>query len=143
MSRLAKIPPNLMDALMTKQGEGLSVAKIQSWLLSDHNIKISDQQIRATMKKVAEERKEQAKAAYAKAVAESANQDIFILADKIDKFNKRVDVALKKEDDLTAIKIADTMLKFIDRRMKLSGVDQEDTFDSDNILENLLEKLGK
>ena len=145
MARLSKIPPKLRDEVATKSAEGWSCAKIKNWLLEEHQTSISAKQIQELLNKIGKERSEASKAAYAQAAHESANQDIDILKDKISKFNKRVDQALAS-NNLDDIKISgDLLLKFMDRRIKLSGIDKEDNSNNDKetLLENILDKLGK
>src|SRR5882724_8626922 len=54
---VAKIPENLMPAILAKNGEGVSIVDIVAWLAKDHNIVVSENGIRKRLQKVREERK--------------------------------------------------------------------------------------
>lgn len=142
MARLSKIPPELNDEVIKKSGEGYSASKIQTWLDEEHSITITDRGIQQFLKKIANERKDIAKQAYSKAVADSANQDVAIIGEMIDLFRNEV-LKTVNNDSLKAAKIAETLIKFQDRRMKLSGIDKEDEVNDDSVLDSLLAKVGK
>jgi hypothetical protein len=141
MARLSIIPPKLNQSVMDKSAEGWSASKISEWLATEHQVISEPANIGNLIRKLSQERKEVAKAAYAKAVSESANTDVAILGEMIDGFRNAV-LEYMEKDPAKAAKIAETLIKFQDRRMKVSGVDIGHS-DDDKILEQLLEKLGK
>ncbi len=143
MSRLQGIPPKLHEIVLEKTAEGWGAGKISNLLLKEHETKVSIKCVTNLIKRITEERKETAKAAYAKSVSESANQDVSILGDKINKLDIILDEVLIEKDALKIDKIGNILLKFIDRRMKMSGIDKEDNGDDNLILQSLLDKLGK
>lgn len=55
MSLYGKIPPNLIPAILEKNGEGWGATRIAAWLLETHKIQVSDN---AVSKRLQKERKE-------------------------------------------------------------------------------------
>lgn len=143
MARPSKIPLKLHGEIQRLSVEGLNSLKIKEWLKKEHNIVAGRTAIQTLTRQATEEHKNAAKKAYAEAVAETAVQDVDILGDKIKKLNDRVDKALK-DDDLNALKVTgDLLFKFLDRKLKLAGVDKDDTSLDDQMLDELMDKLGK
>lgn len=142
--QVGQIPPKLHELVMLKIADGLTCQQISDCLLSEHKITVSSRNVSYLVQKLTNERRDIAKAAYANAVAVSSNQDVFILNDKITKFNNEVDIALENRELSLATKMAETLIKFVDRRMALSGIDQNNSVeDCSDILNKLFEKLGK
>lgn len=56
MSGSAKIPPNLIPAILAKNGEGWGSTQITAWLLTEHNIQVSDNAVRKRLQKIRQER---------------------------------------------------------------------------------------
>lgn len=142
MARLSKIPDRLHDEIKKKSAEGLSAGKIKEWLEKEHNIKAGLTGISAFLKSVKEERKEVAKQVFAAKAAETALQDIDILGNKVLMFDQKVNEAIKDGNSGDAKIYGDLLFKFLDRKMKLSGIDDNHSED-DKILDSLMDKLGK
>ncbi len=143
MANKSKIPLKLHSEIQRLNAEGMTSKPIKDWLKKEHNIDAGLTAIQTLLRQKTEEHKDAAKKAYAEAVAETAIQDVDILGDKIKQLNLRVDKALK-DDDLNALKVTgDLLFKFLDRKLKLAGVDKDDSSLDDQMLDDLFEKLGK
>ena len=143
MARKSNIPIKLHGEIQRLNTEGLSSSKIKVWLKTEHNISAGLTAIQSLLRQMTEEHKDATKKAYAEAVAETAVQDVEILGDKINKLNQRVDKALK-DDDLNALKITgDLLFKFLDRKMKLVDTGKDSSSIDDQMLDDLIDKLGK
>lgn len=143
MARKSNIPLKLHGEIQRLNAEGLTSTKIKLWLKSEHNISAGLTAIQTLLRQATEEHKDAAKKAYAEAVATTAIQDVDILGDKIDKLNKKLDKALEG-DDLIAIRThGDLLFKFLDRKLKLAGLDNGSGSMDDQMLDDLMDKLGK
>jgi hypothetical protein len=136
-----KIPESLNDEIIKKAGEGLSANKICVWLKDEHKLIVSIPTLSRLLKETKEERKEIAQRAYADAVADSANQDIKILGSMIDKFYKKVEKLFKDDQLVLATKMSETLLKYLSRRMDLSGINAKDKPNDELLTEELLKKI--
>ena len=141
MARLGKIPDNLHDEIQKLAGEGYSADKVKVWLKKEHNIDASHSTVSRLLRDMKEERQEIAQRAYADAVANSANQDILILGEMIVKLNQKVTKAFNAEQLVIGTKMAETLLKYLSRRMDLSGLNIKDKPDDQLLKEELLKKI--
>jgi len=141
MARLIKIPPKLNPEILKKVGEGLSAQKIAEWLKKEHDIKTSSSSVSRLLLEWKEERKQIAQRAYADAVANHAFQDLDIISDLILKLKDRVDVCFKDNELLVGNKLADTLLKYLSKRMDLSGMNVKEAPDDERLKEELLKKI--
>jgi hypothetical protein len=137
------IPSNVYDYIMEQSASGKIAVEIKKLLKTNYDVDTSVQSINKLINKLAAERKDIAKAIYAEAVSKSANKDILIIDDMINKFYIETNKALNEKHPIIATRTADTLLKFQDRRLRLSGIDKEDAKDDDSLLDSLLDKLGK
>ena len=143
MARLSKIPDHLTDEILKKAQDKLSSKKIKEWLKKEHNLSVGETAIQTLIKRETEEKNAVAKQAYATAVAETAQQDVDILGDKIRKLNQKVDLALSSDDPEKTKVYGDLLFKFLDRKLKLVGADEKAGSLDDQTLDSMLEKLGK
>ena len=141
MARLSKIPSKLHPEILKKVGEGLSAQKISDWLNKEHKIKVSNHSVSRLLLDWKEERKQIAQRAYADAVANHAFQDLEIISDLILKLKDRVDNCFTDNDLLVGNKLADTLLKYLSKRMDLSGMNTKDAPDDEKLKDELLKKI--
>jgi len=126
LARLRKLNDALRDEVANKSAEGISSTAIAAWLLDVHDIKISRTQVSNYLREVKAERKEIAQRLYAASAAENANEDLHIIGEIINKFHGKVVKSLKADELLVANKLADTLLKYISKRIDLSGLNMDD-----------------
>lgn len=143
MARKSKIPLKLHSEIKKMNSDGLTSTKIKVWLKETHNISAGLTAIQTLLRQATQEYKAAYQTAFAKAVADSAAQDIEIIHDKIVKLNLKMDAAIQS-DDLSAVRVyGDLLSKFQDRRMKLSGLDKDGGSLDDQMLDDLMAKLGR
>ena len=145
---LHKLSEKLRDEVGQKSAEGLSSEKIAKWLLDKHKITLSRGQISKYLRAIKKERKEIAVGAYTKAAADNANQDLEIIGELITKFHAQVMASMEAEDLLIANKLSETLLKYISKRIDLSGMNLEDNDDEklkeiNKIREEWLKRLNE
>ena len=138
-----QLPEKYYDEIQAKAVEGFSVSEIVSWLLAEYNVKTSCRSLSRILSKLKAERKEIAQRAYADSVAKYANQDLRILGEMITKLYNKVNKCFKDKDKLLpAQKLSETLLKYLSKRMDLSGINQKDELANDErIKEELLKKI--
>ncbi len=144
MARKTGIPETLYEEVILKSAQGESGQKIANWLKATHNIQISTSSITRLLKSKKQERQQIAQAAYAEAVAKSANQDLKILDDVTNRLYVKVMKALDNDDDTKAKHLADTLHKYLATRMELSGINQPDSIQpEEDVLQGLLDRIGE
>ena len=137
------IPKKYYEEIQTKAVEGFSVPKIVQWLMDTYQVKTSTRSLSRILSELKAERKEVALRAYADSVAKYANQDLRILGEMITKLYNKVNKCFKDKDKLIpAQKLSETLLKYLSKRMDLSGLNQKDELANDErIKEELLHKI--
>lgn len=149
MARPKTIPHKLRSDVIAKSAEGWNAEKIATWLKTDHDINITMRAVQQYLKEIKDERNEIAQRAMAEDVAKSVTYDLSILGDKIFKFNAEVDRLLSEGKSIEAKSVGEILFKFLDRRMKLSGIDNPEKTNNtqlqskDELLEGLLSKFKK
>ena len=141
MARLHKIPSKLHPEILKKVGEGLSAQKIADWLKKEHKVEVSSHSVSRLLLEWKEERKQIAQRAYADAVANHAFQDLEIISELIEKLKNNVDVCFTKKDLNGAQRLSETLLKYLSKRMDLSGINNKDVPDDERLKEELLKKI--
>ena len=146
MANIGKIPEKLSNAILELQAEGKSATFIAEWLKEKHDIDVVHQTVSYFLRSRKEERKEMARQAYSKAVSESANKDLKIVSSMIDSLSRCYTKLMDEGNVKEANNISKTALSYINFRASLSGIEhekeQEDN-NSEQLLQDLLEKLGK
>lgn len=142
MSRTPTIPVNFHDVILKKAAEGLSCSKIRDYLEKEHKLEASLSSVTRILRVLKQERQAVAQQVYAEEVAKSANQDVKILGDMIVRCHMESIKAFDEGDPALGSRVADTLIKFVDRRMTLSGMDKPE--ENEEVLwEALIERLGK
>lgn len=143
MARKTAIPENLYEEILAMSANGQSCQKICEWAKVTHGISCSISSVSRLLKIKKAERQQVAQAAYAEAVAKSANQDLKIIDDIANKFYTRIMKAMDEDDIATARQLADSLHKYLATRIELSGINRPDSNASqDDVLQGLLDKLG-
>jgi hypothetical protein len=143
MSRPFLIPEMYHNDVLRLSAEGKEAKAIELWLAQEPRfIHVTVACVLNLLSSKRKERQEIAKMIYADEVAKSANMDIKILSNMIDRCYLEANKAFDEDKPMIGARLADTLIKYVDRRMMLSGIDKPEEND-EIILESLMAKLGK
>jgi hypothetical protein len=148
MARLHSVPDILVPEMMIQLRQGSNMQEVSDWLRDNHNIIAS---VRVCTYRLRELRKldnEYKISAIQAAAQKSALDCVGIIDDQISVLNVEALKLLQKKDTqskLAGKQIADTLIKFIDKKMNLSGMDKDDgmSIETEDLLNGLLKKLGE
>lgn len=147
MARTNTIPETLLPTIMKMMHDGSNATKISEWLKVEHDIIATPRSVARRTQEIRKLEQESKKLAIAEAAAQSALDCIGIIDQGIMLLNQEALKLLKATDTeskLAGRQIAETALKYIDKKMNLSGMDKEEITDSDEeLLNSLLKKLGE
>jgi hypothetical protein len=146
MARPPIIPENLLPIIMEKVNNGANAETISAWLRLEHDLDASVRVVNDRIQALRRVEHEAKKAAIADAAAKSALDCVSMLDNRILQLNDIASVLLNDNDidtKLAGKQMAETLLKYIDKKMNLTGMDKVDNIETDDIVEGLLSKLGK
>ena len=147
MARPPVIPENLLPIIMERVNSGSNAEKIVDWLRCEHDLDTNVRMVNLRIQELRKLEQEAKKAAIAEAAAKSALDCVSMLDNRILQLNDIASILLEDDDITTKLagkQMAETLLKYIDKKMNLSGMDKPmDNIETDLIVEGLLSKLGK
>lgn len=133
--------------VMTLVNDGYTAQKISDWLMSEHQIHSTARNVSKTTQKYRKLEQESKKLAIQEAAAASALNCVKIIDDNILLLNQEAIKLLNDKSTASKLagkQLAEVALKFIDKKMNLSGMDKEEITESDhNLLNSLLRKIGE
>lgn len=116
------IPEKYWDEIITMHAEGTDGETITVHLQKDYNVNCSRDNVYRVIRNARKEKQEATQKIYAEAAEKHAFKDLDIINRAIDHLNKSYQLSLGKDKVLEAVKSLDIMLKFISKRMELSGL---------------------
>lgn len=146
MSRPNLIPDSLINAILKKSRNGDNAQTIANWLEAEHGIKCEDRIVQRRLKEFRRIEQEARKDVIREAATNDAINCVEIINNHITLMSRITDEMLNSDDNDKRVigrQIADTLLKYIDKKMNLSGMDQSDTYETNEIMEGLLAKIGR
>lgn len=146
MARNNCIPDNLLPEIMKMMSEGYNATGVQEWLKAKHDIICTAWTVSRRVGELKKVEQEARKNAIAEAAARDALNCVNIIDDRIVQMNTIATDLLKAKDNsdkMVGKQIADTLLKYIDKKMSLTGMDKTTTQETDEIVSGLLAKLGQ
>jgi len=147
MARTNTIPDTLVPAIMKMLHDGANAQKVVDWLKAEHDINATVRMVNFRTQELRKLEQESKKLAIAEAAAQSALDCIGIIDSGIMLLNQEAIKLLKATDTeskLAGRQIAETALKYIDKKMNLTGMDKDEITESDEeLLNSLLKKLGE
>lgn len=147
MARLHNIPDNLVPPLLQKSNEGLNANQLSEWLRETHGVIAERSTISNRLRAWKKLEHQAKKEAIQEAAANSAIDCVKFIDTNIAILNKEAMCLLasdKNSDKALGDKLANTLLKYIDKKMNLSGMDNKDEMSiaDQELLEGLLRKIG-
>jgi hypothetical protein len=139
------IPPKLYPIILDRVADGYTTSQIKEWLSTEHGQLFNKFTLTYTINVAIEERRKAAAEIYAKVAKEAINNDLYILSDKINTFDAKINQLLEKGDNRMALQFADRLLSFLTLRVRLSGVDKssKEIISQQETINALIDKLGK
>jgi predicted transcriptional regulator len=147
MARTNTIPETLVPTIMKMLHDGSNATKISEWLKLEHDIDATPRTVAKRTQELRRLEQESKKLAIQEAAARSALDCVGIIDQGIMLLNQEAIKLLKSNDTeskLAGRQIAETALKYIDKKMNLTGMYKDEITDSDEeLLNSLLKKLGE
>lgn len=146
MSKSA-IPDKLIVEMLQRSNDGYTHQEITDWLVNVKGVKTSITAVHRRIKEFKDVEQDAKKQAIAEAAAKSAVECVSIIDKHILLLDRETCKLFKsgiKKDKVLGNQLSNTLLKYIDKKMNLTGMDKEKPNDSDEELVNsLLKKIGE
>lgn len=147
MARPNSIPDSLLPAIIKMFDNGANAQKVSEWLKQEHDITASVWTVNHRVQELKKLEQEAKKTAIAEAASKSALDCVSMLDTQILEFHKQAIDLVKSEDlDTKALgkSFAETLLKYINTKMNLTGMDKQEMSKSEeDLIEDLLNRFGK
>lgn len=130
---------------MNKYNEGKDTATIQSYLKAEHNFTCSVWTINRRIRDIKQLEQEARKDAIQEAAAKDALDCVSMLDSRIMQLNTLASDLLDNTDMSTKLagkQMAETLLKYIDKKLNLTGMDKTDQVSNEEIVDEIMTKLG-
>lgn len=137
----AKIPPSHYSFVLDCIAKGLNRSEIKRMLSDDHGIDVSESGVQRLMVRLRKEFQQVAQITLAQGSQETASNDLEILNTVVSSLYEKYKKALYKDNPKVYLSIASELNKWNERRIKLSGIEKEDTHDTISAKEELLDQL--
>ena len=148
MSKPSKIPYDLIPVMTAMVHEGKSSDQIQAWLVEEHGVNVASRTVAYHTSKVRRIELAARKQAIQDAAAKTALDCVEMIDKNIVILNREAQkllVSPKLTDKNAGRQLAETALKYMDKKLNLTGMDSDTETEHETaiMLEGLMKKLSE